>query len=70
MDDGGTRRCQFATAPPDVQWPTFREVHSVGRTDFLTPSEVLVEANAGNATYGSGGTVHSWIEEPYRYSET
>jgi hypothetical protein len=54
-DDGTNRVCSYST---DGQH--FRQVHTVGRTDFLTANEVGFGADPNNATHVLGLTLLSW----------
>lgn len=54
-DDGTNRKLSISK---DGQ--NFRQIHSVGRTDFLTADQVGFWLNANNATYGLGLTVASF----------
>jgi Collagen triple helix repeat (20 copies) len=54
-DDGANRICRFS-----MDGQHFLQIHSVGRTDFLTADEVFFFVNAINATYATGMTLISW----------
>ena len=41
----------------------FSQVHSVGRTDFLTPDQVYYAIRSQSASFGAGATIISWKEE-------
>lgn len=41
----------------------FFTLHSVGRTDFITPNEIGFFGNCDNATHNNGMTVLSWKQE-------
>jgi hypothetical protein len=56
-DNGTNRICSFST--DGYYW---YQVHSVGRTDFLTADEVGFCADAVNATYPVRITLLSWVE--------
>jgi hypothetical protein len=40
----------------------FKQLFSVGRTDFLTPDQIGIFANSGNATHAGAGLLLSWDE--------
>jgi hypothetical protein len=54
-DNNTNRICSFS-----FDGQNFFEVHSVGRTDFLTADEVGFFIQSANTTYGDGMTVLSW----------
>lgn len=57
-DDGTNRICSIST-----DGRNFIQIHSVGRTDFLTADEVGIFANCNNGGVGDVGmTVYSWVE--------
>jgi hypothetical protein len=41
----------------------FFQVHTVGRTDFLTPDQVYYAIRSQSASFGAGATIISWKEE-------
>lgn len=56
-DDGTNRIVSFSR---DGQ--NFIQMHSVGRTDFLTADEVCLFASSRNSSFGAGVTLLSWKE--------
>jgi hypothetical protein len=57
--DNGTNR----TGSWSMDGKHWHEVHSIGRTDFLTADQVGYFAQSQNATYPGGITLLSWKEE-------
>ncbi|HYE72638.1 MAG TPA: hypothetical protein VEF04_04870 [Blastocatellia bacterium] len=57
-DDGSNRKCSVS-----FDGRNFVEIHSVGRTDFITANEVGFEINVNNSTYAAAVTLLSWKEE-------
>lgn len=58
VDDNSSRKC--LASPNGIDW---FEIHSVGRTDYLTGDEVLFFAESNNATYPVITTLYSWEVE-------
>ena len=56
-DDGTDRKVYFSS-----DGLHYTQLHTVGRTDFLTADEICFFANSQNATYPIGITVVSWEE--------
>lgn len=56
-DDGTNRKCSFST---DGQ--NFVQVHSVGRTDFMTADEIGLLLNENNANYTAAATFLSYVQ--------
>lgn len=56
-DDGANRISRYSLHGPDGPW---RELHSVGRTDFLTADQVGFLVNAENVTYVPRLRLLSW----------
>ena len=56
-DDGTDRKCWIS-----VDKCTWLELHSVGRTDFLTADQVWFGVQSNNGTYPISGTLISWEE--------
>jgi len=56
-DNGTNRICRFS-----LDGRHFLQIHTVGRTDFLTADEVFFFANSLQATYAIGITLLSWKE--------
>lgn len=56
-DDGSNRISSIS-----YDGVNFLQVHSVGRTDFITADEVGFVVNSANATYAAGATLLSWKE--------
>lgn len=60
IDDNGTNRIAYVSN----DGVNFQQLHSVGRTDFLTANEVGFFVNANNGSgYDAGATVIHWEEE-------
>jgi len=57
-DNGTNRIVSFS-----LNGVNFIQIHSVGRTDFMTADEVGFCVNSQNATYAAGMTLLSWKEE-------
>jgi hypothetical protein len=58
LDDNGTNR--IVSISQDGQ--TWRQVQSIGRTDFLTADEIGFGINVNNATYPAALTLLHWKE--------
>jgi hypothetical protein len=56
-DNGTNRLCSYS-----VDGQNWFQFHSVGRTDFLTATEVGFFANDASNTYECGITLLSWKE--------
>ena len=56
-DNSTNRICSWS--PDGLTWI---QVHSVGRTDYLTADEVGFFCDSNNVTYPSGMTLLSWVE--------
>lgn len=57
-DDNTNRKFSFSS-----DGVNFIQVHSVGRTDYLTPDEIGFGVSSENATYAAGMTLLSWKQE-------
>jgi hypothetical protein len=57
QDDGISRICSLST-----DGFNFRQVHTIGRTDFLTGTQVGIYCKAQNATEAAGSLLVSWQE--------
>lgn len=57
QDDGSNRKCFFSC--DGLNWI---EVHSVGRTDYMTADEVGFCIDTGQATYLGGMNLLHWVE--------
>jgi len=59
INDTGTNRvCSIGYNGMD-----WLQVHTVGRTDFMTPDEVLFFCESNNSTYPTGVTLYAWEQE-------
>lgn len=58
-DDGSVRTCEVSA--DGRHWTL---VHSVSRTDFITPDRVGWAVTTQNATYRAGAALLSWLETP------
>lgn len=56
-DNNTNRICSFS-----MDGYNFIQLHSVGRTDFLTADEVFFAVDNNNATYDVGMTLLSWVQ--------
>jgi len=56
-DDGTDRTCYVS-----MDGVNFIEIHTIGRTDFLTADEVGFFVNPINATYPCGMKLYHWLE--------
>jgi hypothetical protein len=54
-DDNTNRKCWLSV--DKYHWV---EIHSVGRTDYITADQVCFIVNAGQATYDNTATLVSW----------
>ncbi len=57
QDNGTNRICSVSN--DSVNWI---QVHSVGRTDFLTPSNIMYFANANNSAWPASMTLLHWTQ--------
>ena len=57
QDDNTNRIVSYST--DGVTWI---QIHSVGRTDFLTADEVGFYANVNNASFGASGALVHWVQ--------
>lgn len=60
-DNGVSRVCSYS-----ADGIRFVDIHTIGRTDFLTADEVGYFCDSYNATYTAAVTVSAWIEEEWR----
>jgi len=56
-DNGTNRICSWSL--DSKHWIVF---HTISRTDFITPNQVMICGNSVNSTYPCGITVYSWEE--------
>jgi hypothetical protein len=57
-DDGTNRKCSVS-----CDGRNFVQIHSVGRTDFITADEIGFHVNVNNANYQAAMTLLSWKQE-------